>query len=32
MSVPEVYDYYGHNVRTNDPILHLEEERANKKY
>lgn len=32
MSVPEVYDYYGHNVRTNDPVLYLEEERANKKY
>lgn len=32
MSVPEVYDYYGHNVRTNDPVLYLEEDRANKKY
>ena len=32
MSVPEVYDYYGHNVRTNAPVLYLEEERANKKY
>lgn len=32
MSVPEVYDFYGHNVRTNDPVLYLEEERANKKY
>ncbi len=32
MSVPEVYDYYGHNVRTCPTINHLEEERANKKY
>lgn len=32
MSVPEVYDYYGHNVRTCPTINHLEDERANKKY
>ena len=32
MSVPEVYDYYGHNVRTCPVINHLEKERANKKY
>ena len=32
MSVPEVYDHYGHNVRTCPTINHLEEERATKKY
>jgi len=32
MSVPEVYDYYGHNVRTCPTINLLEEERANKKF
>lgn len=32
MSVPEVYDYYGHNVRTCPTINLLEEDRANKKY
>lgn len=32
MSVPEVYDHYGHNVRTNPSIMRLEKERANKKY
>ena len=32
MSVPEVYDYYGHNVRTCPKINLLEEDRANKKY
>lgn len=32
MSVPEVYDYYGHNVRTCPKINLLEEERANKKF
>ncbi len=32
MSVPEVYDYYGHNVRTCPTINLLEEDRVNKKY
>lgn len=32
MSVPEVYDYYGHNVRTCPKINLLEEERANRKF
>ena len=32
MSVPEVYDYYGHNVRTCPAVNYLEEERANKKF
>ena len=32
MSVPEVYDHYGHNVRTCPTINLLEPERANKKY
>lgn len=32
MSVPEVYDYYGHNVRTCSKVNLLEEERANKKF
>ena len=32
MSVPEVYDYYGHNVRTCPTINHLEDERANRKF
>lgn len=32
MSVPEVYDHYGHNVRTNDPVLYLEKERVEAKY
>lgn len=32
MSVPEVYDYYGHNVRTCPTINHLEDERRNKKF
>jgi len=30
MSVPEIYDYYGHNVRTCPKINLLEEERAKK--
>ena len=32
MTVPEVYDYYGHNVRTCPKINLLEEDRANKKF
>ena len=33
MSVPEVYDHYGYNIRTNCPKVNLlEEERANKKF
>ena len=32
MSVPEIYDHYGHNVRTCPTINLLEEERVNKKY
>lgn len=32
MSVPEVYDHYGHNVRTCPKINILEEDRATKKY
>ncbi len=32
MSVPEIYDYYGHNVRTCPKINLLEEERVNKKF
>lgn len=32
MSVPEIYDYYGHNVRSCPKINLLEEERANKKF
>ena len=32
MSVPEVYDYYGHNVRTCPTINLLEEDRVNRKF
>lgn len=32
MSVPEVYDHYGHNVKTCPTINLLEEERVNKKF
>ena len=32
MSVPEIYDHYGHNVRTCPTINLLEEDRANKRY
>lgn len=32
MSVPEVYNHYGKNVRDNPDVLFLEEDRANTKY
>ena len=32
MSVPEVYDHYGHNIKTCPTINLLEEERVNKKF
>ena len=32
MTVPEIYNHYGHNVRTCPKINHLEEDRKNKKY